>query len=95
MKARFLFFFTVVYFLCSHVSLAQNLKDEDGKKHGKWVIKGKDRPKSGYESNAVIEEGTYHHGRKTGVWIKYNNINHLIASNPEFPRSFTLCAIIK
>jgi len=72
MKARFLFFFTVVSFMCSHFSWAQNLKDEDGKKHGKWVVRGKDRPKSGYASNAIIEEGTYHHGRKTGVWIKYN-----------------------
>lgn len=72
MNARFLFFFTALYCMCSHVLLAQNLKDEDGKKHGKWVTKGKDRPKSGYASNAIIEEGTYHHGRKTGVWIKYN-----------------------
>ncbi len=51
---------------------AQNQRDENGKKDGKWVIKGKDRPKSGYASDAIIEEGTYSHGRKTGVWIKYN-----------------------
>lgn len=50
----------------------QNLRDEKGKKHGKWVIKGKDRPRSGYSADATIEEGTYEHGRKTGVWIKYN-----------------------
>ena len=29
------------------------------------------------------------------VWIKYNSINHLIANNPELPKSFTLCAMIK
>jgi len=51
---------------------AQNLRDEQGKKHGKWVIKGKDRPRSGYDADVVIEEGTYDHGRKTGIWIKYN-----------------------
>lgn len=67
------FLFILMCFCSSmHVFQAQNLRDEDGKKHGKWVVKGADRPKSGYALNAVIEEGTYFHGRKTGVWIKYN-----------------------
>ena len=81
MNARVLFFFTALYCMCSHVLLAQNLKDEEGKKHGKWVVKGKDRPKSGYASNAIIEEGTYHHGRKTGVWIKYNKDGKCLSRN--------------
>lgn len=72
MSLRFSVFFTLIYFMFSHGIWSQNLKDENGKKHGKWVIRGKDRPKSGYPTNAIIEEGSYSHGRKTGVWIKYN-----------------------
>ena len=72
MSLRISVFFTLIYFMFTHVIWSQNLKDENGKKHGKWVVRGKDRPKSGYPSHAIIEEGTYSHGRKTGVWIKYN-----------------------
>lgn len=64
--------FLLFILIGSTAGYAQNLKDENGKKHGKWVVKGKDRPKSGYGSDVIIEEGTYEHGRKIGVWIKYN-----------------------
>jgi hypothetical protein len=72
MKVRFLLVIVAYVGLLTQAVYGQNLRDEDGKKHGKWVVKGVDRPKSGFASNAIIEEGTYHHGRKTGVWIKYN-----------------------
>ena len=72
MKVRFLLFIVAYVGLLTQAVHGQNLRDEDGKKHGKWVVKGVDRPKSGFASNAIIEEGTYHRGRKTGVWIKYN-----------------------
>ena len=72
MKVRFFLFLVACFAVFTPDVNAQNLRDEDGKKHGKWVVKGADRPKSGYASTAIIEEGTYHHGRKTGVWIKYN-----------------------
>lgn len=49
----------------------QNKRDDQGKKHGAWVIKGKDRPGAGYAKDAVVEKGSYSHGRKTGVWVKF------------------------
>ena len=45
----------------------------DGKKQGKWVYFGKDRPTAGYPSDGKIEEGEYRDNRKEGVWIKYHN----------------------
>lgn len=60
----FLFFILPFY-------IGQNERDDNGKKHGKWVYTGKDRPLSGYATTAKIEEGSYEHGRKTGVWMKY------------------------
>ncbi len=48
-----------------------NKKDQKGKKQGKWVYYGKDRPSEGYPNNAKIEEGTYKDDRKEGVWIRY------------------------
>ncbi|MEY3439146.1 MAG: hypothetical protein RL265_1731 [Bacteroidota bacterium] len=48
-----------------------NFKDINGKKQGKWVYLGKDRPKEGFPANGKIEEGVYKNNRKEGVWIKY------------------------
>jgi antitoxin component YwqK of YwqJK toxin-antitoxin module len=45
----------------------------DGKKQGKWIYYGKDRPQEGYPLNGKIEEGVYKDDRKDGVWIKYYN----------------------
>jgi antitoxin component YwqK of YwqJK toxin-antitoxin module len=63
-----------ICFCCSIFSFAnaQNAKDKDGKKHGNWVIRGKDKPNLGYANDAVVEKGTYSHGRKTGIWLKFH-----------------------
>jgi len=45
----------------------------DGKKQGKWVYFGKDRPASGYPAEGKIEEGSYVDDRKEGEWIKYHS----------------------
>ncbi len=49
-----------------------NRRDENGKKQGKWVYLGKDRPSEGYPQEGKIEEGSYIDDRKEGVWIKYH-----------------------
>ena len=48
-----------------------NQKDSQGKKQGKWVYFGKDRPEEKYPANGKIEEGPYVDDRKEGIWIKY------------------------
>jgi antitoxin component YwqK of YwqJK toxin-antitoxin module len=65
------FLFCAVMFLLSLSSFAQNLTDANGKKQGRWVILGKDKPGSGYGSQVKFEEGDYKDGRKTGIWTKY------------------------
>lgn len=50
-----------------------NKKDDKGKKQGKWIYFGKDRPQEGYPSNGKIEEGHYKDDRKVGTWIRYYN----------------------
>ncbi len=49
-----------------------NKKDKQGRKQGRWLILGKDRPNSGYPENGKIEEGTYSDNRKDGLWTKYH-----------------------
>lgn len=49
-----------------------NQKDSEGKKQGKWIYFGKDRPTEGYPSDGKIEEGPYLNDRKEGLWIKYH-----------------------
>ncbi len=49
-----------------------NKTDSEGKKQGKWVYYGKDRPEEGYPANGKIEEGNYKDDRREGVWIKYH-----------------------
>lgn len=49
-----------------------NQKSANGKKQGKWVYYGKDRPQEGYPSDGKIEEGPYVDDRKEGTWIKYH-----------------------
>lgn len=65
-------FLIFVFSAVSSISLGQNMKDQNGKKHGKWIYKGKDKPGLGYAANTKVEEGVYEHGRKTGIWIKYH-----------------------
>lgn len=50
-----------------------NVTDEKGRKQGKWIYYGKDRPESGIPANGKVEEGKYIDDRKEGVWIKYHN----------------------
>lgn len=50
-----------------------NKKDEQGRKQGKWIIYGKDRPESGIPANGKVEEGKYVDDRKEGIWIKYHD----------------------
>jgi len=50
-----------------------NQKDPQGKKQGRWIYFGKDRPQEGYPSEGKIEEGKYIDDRKEGIWTKYHN----------------------
>ena len=50
-----------------------NQKDSQGKKQGRWIYFGKDRPQEGYPADGKIEEGPYLDDRKEGVWIKYHS----------------------
>lgn len=50
-----------------------NQKSADGKKQGKWIFFGKDRPAEGYPAEGKIEEGAYKDDRKEGIWVKYHN----------------------
>ena len=56
-----LFFFVFV----QQIS-AQNLKNKEGKKTGKWIFY-----KSGSSKNLKVEEGIFVNGRKEGQWLKY------------------------
>jgi antitoxin component YwqK of YwqJK toxin-antitoxin module len=49
-----------------------NQKDSQGRKQGKWIYYGKDRPQEGYPADGKIEEGPYVDDRKEGLWIKYH-----------------------
>lgn len=75
-------FFILFLFLAVSVNLAYaeptqdeklNKKDAQGKKQGKWIYFGKDRPEEGFPTNGKIEEGKYEDDRKEGLWIKYYN----------------------
>ena len=48
-----------------------NKTDAAGKKTGYWVSFGKSKPSSGFADDAVMEEGEYEAGKKTGLWKTY------------------------
>lgn len=50
-----------------------NKTDVEGKKQGKWIYYGKDRPDLGYPMEGKVEEGDYKDDRKEGTWIKYHH----------------------
>lgn len=50
-----------------------NVVDNQGRKQGKWIYFGKDRPEAGISPEGKVEEGAYVDDRKEGVWIKYHN----------------------
>lgn len=49
-----------------------NVKDKDGRKQGKWIYFGKDRPSVGYPALGIVEKGSYVNDRKEGLWVKYH-----------------------
>lgn len=51
-----------------------NQIDNAGKKHGYWVIYGKDVDTSlQFPTDGKVREGNFEHGRKEGVWTFYYN----------------------
>lgn len=86
MELRKLLLLSYAAMLCSGIAVAGflpaevsqdggkiNQKDTSGKKQGKWIYLGKDRPNKGFPSEGKIEEGDYKDDRKEGTWIKYYN----------------------
>ena len=83
MKQALLIFISLFAFLSEvnskslfHIHKTQdeiNKKDAEGKKQGKWIFFGKDRPAEGYPAEGKIEEGHYRDDRKEGWWIRYYN----------------------
>jgi antitoxin component YwqK of YwqJK toxin-antitoxin module len=57
---------------CTFFVHAQNKKDVHGKRTGKWVYTGADKPNSGISKSGKVEEGIYVAGRKEGIWTKYH-----------------------
>lgn len=49
-----------------------NQKDNQGRKQGRWIYFGKDRPEKGYPADGKIEEGPYLDDRKEGTWVIYH-----------------------
>ena len=50
---------------------AQNKRNADGQRHGKWVFTGKDFPNKQLPKTQKVEEGYYVNGRKEGIWTKF------------------------
>jgi antitoxin component YwqK of YwqJK toxin-antitoxin module len=73
-----LIFFLFLNTALVHASVFQggysdiNKKDSEGRKQGRWIYFGKDRPKEGFPADGKIEEGVYKDDRKEGQWIKYH-----------------------
>jgi antitoxin component YwqK of YwqJK toxin-antitoxin module len=64
------FIFCIVF--CASYVHAQNKKDVHGKRTGKWIYTGADKPSSGISKTGKVEEGIYLEGRKEGIWTKYH-----------------------
>lgn len=48
-----------------------NRTDKLGKKQGKWIIRGKDKPGKCYRPDQTVAIGEYKDNRRVGVWIEY------------------------
>lgn len=75
-RATLLFVFVGIFampLLAGNDQGGENVIGPDGKKQGKWVYRGKDRPESGYPAEGKIEEGPYKDDRKEGMWTRYYN----------------------
>lgn len=73
-RATLLFVFVGIFampLLAGNDQGGENVTGPDGKKQGKWVYRGKDRPESGYPAEGKIEEGPYKDDRKEGMWTRY------------------------
>lgn len=57
--------------LSTQLGYSQNALDEAGKKTGHWVFTGSNSKEKGYAPDAVVQEGDFSRGRKTGVWKNY------------------------
>ena len=55
----------------SALTFAQNKRNANGERQGKWVFTGKDYPHKNLPKTQKVEEGYYVDGRKEGTWIKY------------------------
>ena len=71
MKIKLIVYF--LFLLTPFLSIAQNKKDKEGKRTGKWVFSGNDKPNSGVSPNGKAEEGYFNKGRKEGVWTRYHS----------------------
>jgi antitoxin component YwqK of YwqJK toxin-antitoxin module len=57
--------------ICSASLWAQNKRNANGERHGKWTFTGKDYPNKNIPKTQKVEEGNYVNGRKEGVWTKF------------------------
>jgi antitoxin component YwqK of YwqJK toxin-antitoxin module len=57
-----------------------NMTDANGKKQGKWVISGSNKPTKGYKPGQKIEEGIYLDNKRIGIWKQYYNNGNLKSS---------------
>ena len=79
------YFLTFLLLFSAGISFAQNKKDVHGKRTGKWVYTGADKPKSGISKTGKVEEGIYVDGRKEGIWTKY----HKDGKTPKLKGNYT------
>jgi antitoxin component YwqK of YwqJK toxin-antitoxin module len=57
--------------ICSAAASAQNKRNANGERQGKWVFTGKDFPNKNIPKTQKVEEGYYVNGRKEGIWTKF------------------------
>lgn len=57
--------------ICSATLWAQNKRNANGERHGKWTFTGKDYPNKHIPKTQKVEEGNYVNGRKEGTWTKF------------------------
>jgi antitoxin component YwqK of YwqJK toxin-antitoxin module len=57
--------------ICSSTLWAQNKRNANGERHGKWTFTGKDYPNKNIPKTQKVEEGNYVNGRKEGTWTKF------------------------
>jgi antitoxin component YwqK of YwqJK toxin-antitoxin module len=63
--------------ICNVGTWAQNKRNTNGDRHGKWVFTGKDYPHKNLPKTQKVEEGYYVNGRKEGTWTKFFPNGHI------------------